>query len=514
MSGGSQTATISHLPDELLSRVLAAAAAKETDGSIDLRRASALPSVCKRWRGLCFDSNDLWQALVLEMPRVEAYTGERQRWLRRKRWLLQRLGPLVRDLCITSNCADHGMVEALLRAALCTLRSLALCMLWGRHVCGVLPQLLALARGRFQALAALEITTSNRKWHLGDQVQLAALQVETNFSRDVVTQVAALGSSLTSLTMQLSRTSLPALAPLRALSGLRQLALHSFDTDAKLQPPPLEWFPCLEQFAFESWSDVEVAGSSFAAARWHAEPQHTLYLLELHCAELAPLLAALQPPAAGPLEHLRLEGPITFAGDAAAVAADLAAAAPRLAAVRALEVSNAQALAPVLQLLLQRLPCLEALVLDRCGLASLPKGEYLSGLQHLSLRRNQLERLPPAVFQATRLLYLELSSNGGLGASLEELQRLLRTMPRLQLLDWQGTGLALKTAQALSAAAAAVRGLTLKLPEFELPDGSVQFPQAEPLVSLAEWLEEAGGSSWSIARPDDDSDGWVPEGDW
>lgn len=142
--------------------------------------------------------------------------------------------------------------------------------------------------------------------------------------------------------------------------------------------------PCHHPLPF-----IQVAGSTFRSANWCASPQRTLCLESLKCSELAPLLAALQPPGAGPLEELCLLKSLNFLRDVPAVAADVAAAAPRLAQLRALEVSLAPcartALAPglggALEPLLRQLPNLEALRLIGCELSSLPDGPYLTGVE-------------------------------------------------------------------------------------------------------------------------------------
>lgn len=142
-----------------------------------------------------------------------------------------------------------------------------------------------------------------------------------------------------------------------------------------------------------------------------------------------------------------------------------------------------------------------------------PPRTLLAGLHTLDLPANELKRLPPALFQATRLSSLQLSGNRGLGASIEELRQLLRTMPRLQLLFWDNTGLLPQTAEALMEAAAGIHGLEIELPDYELLAGSWASSRPEPLVSLEAWLASHGGHSYS-PLPSDTEDDWGSDGDW
>ncbi len=48
-----------------------------------------LSCVSQRWRFLCFNAQELWEAVSLEAPRFEMVPGRRQRWLEGKLWLLQ-----------------------------------------------------------------------------------------------------------------------------------------------------------------------------------------------------------------------------------------------------------------------------------------------------------------------------------------------------------------------------------------------------------------------------------------
>ena len=84
------------------------------------------------------------------------------------------------------------------------------------------------------------------------------------------------------------------------------------------------------------------------------------------------------------------------------------------------------------------------------------------GLRTLSLSRNALRELPPALMQGTRLQQLDLRGNERLRASEAELRQLLQALPDLQLLDLTDTGIGEDSAEAVRAAAAE-RGVTVQV---------------------------------------------------
>lgn len=144
-------------------------------------------------------------------------------------------------------------MEPLLRAAPCTLRSLAL----GMPHLSSLPQLLALARSRFTALATLEVVSTNSMWHFGVAEKDVTQQQVAHVWRDIFLETTAMASTLTELQLQLQFTLLPPLAPLSALQRLRRLTVCG--SHAKLlHPPPLDQFPCLEDYEFANILHVQV----------------------------------------------------------------------------------------------------------------------------------------------------------------------------------------------------------------------------------------------------------------
>ncbi len=76
----------------------------------------------------------------------------------------------MQHLCIVDQSFAQGVIEPLLQAAPCTLRSLQLCMDWGVHLSG-LPQLLTLARVCFPSLVRLELTIAENYHDFGQAAE-------------------------------------------------------------------------------------------------------------------------------------------------------------------------------------------------------------------------------------------------------------------------------------------------------------------------------------------------------
>ncbi|PRW33566.1 carboxypeptidase N subunit 2-like [Chlorella sorokiniana] len=447
MSGGPHTpTTIGHLPDELLSRIWVAAATKQTDGasSIDLR---------------------------LVGPLSRLIPGQRQRWLHGKLRLLTRVGPLVQHLRVVDDSVAQGMVEPLLRAAPCTLRSLSLQTRWGPHL-SQLPAFLALENGCCASLARFELSAQERAGSFDPAAHPLALpgptagRLEAQLLADLIASVAGLAGSLVELKLSLKCVELPSLAPLAALRRLRRLEVAGVSCRVEQPAPVPAQFPCLEEYDLRGIVRMQVAGAAIRQASWVAEPLCTLRLYCPDPAALPALLAALRPPAAGPLERLCIDY-IHLAGDASPAVAAVHACVQHLDCVRELSIHDSTTVPPLLEPLLRQLPRLETLQLTNCKLTALPVGPYLSGLHTLSLAGNSWTELPPAVLLAPRLQYLSLQGSRGLCPSEAVLRQLLHALPELQRLDLSDTSIGKGVAEALQAAAAARGGLTVELPEFQ-----------------------------------------------
>lgn len=174
---------------------------------------------------------------------------------------LQCIGPLVRRIEICDEHVAQGLMQLLLQAVPCTLRSLHLRMRWGTHM-EALPQLLALARSRFASLERLELSAPARVGHVGlaalQQPALAAAQQEVRLVESMLAGIAALAGTLTVLKLSVPAVPLPTLAPLTALQRLRQLVVASSTLPVRMRVPALAQFPCLEQFELQGGLRMEV----------------------------------------------------------------------------------------------------------------------------------------------------------------------------------------------------------------------------------------------------------------
>lgn len=95
-----------------------------------------------------------------------------------------------------------------------------------------------------------------------------------------------------------------------------------------------------------------------------------------------------------------------------------------------------------------------------CCLLSLP---LPAGLRTLNLSGNLLEELPPALLQATALTELILDRNVELGPQQEAVWEMLTALPQLQRLSLAGTAIGCQVSIAALQAAAAQRGVTVRL---------------------------------------------------
>lgn len=127
-----------------------------------------------------------------------------------------------------------------------------------------------------------------------------------------------------------------------------------------------------------SQAEEGAAGHTFTAASWSAAPAGTLRLEGVQVATLPALLAALRPPAAGPLECLLLEDAWPLESGFAAAVAAVEACAPHFQHLRELGIAASAYAAFFLMPLLRQLPRLESLQLTKCSLSDLPAGPYLS----------------------------------------------------------------------------------------------------------------------------------------
>lgn len=180
---------------------------------------------------------------------------------------LQRVGPLVQELHVADRLVAQGMMQPLLQAAPCTLRSLHLSMLWGAHMAS-LPQLLALSRTRFGSLGRLQLSANERLNNFGQHAQqqagVPAAQQEGQLLDAVIAGVTALSGTLTELQWNTPGVEVLSLAPLTALQRLLRLEVAGCSTQARQQVPAPAQFSRLEEFDLRGAFSLEVSRSAAA----------------------------------------------------------------------------------------------------------------------------------------------------------------------------------------------------------------------------------------------------------
>ncbi|KAL4443573.1 hypothetical protein ABPG75_011310 [Micractinium tetrahymenae] len=455
------------LPDELLTYILELVGQSE---------GPSVTLVCKRFRSILFSAPGLWQRYTVLLPSRLAgdvtpqglpTAPQQQAWVDARLSVLQRVAHMVQVLQVRDGDVLEGRGDSGLTARfLCCLSPAAAREVQLEHFYSIpLPAQAMAALAPLTQLQRLELTSDEVPANAASTLcQLSASLRSLFLEADTIplpaAEVLPQLQQLTSLQFwsyqPLPRFDWRLLTALHQLQHLSLCQTHSHD-DAQLEPPPPTTFPAHASFHYSTDErTIKLAGCELHMAQnehsecrpagndeegdEHAAAQRTadesLYLLGMQrLPALCPLLDSLHTPLM-PLRRLYLELCTPVA------AAAVAGCQHQLSTLTALSLAYrgeaaAEGLRAVLQALMEQAPLLAELRITGClggafpdfllhrtalrelhlsfnGLAGLPPGPYLAGLQALTLCDEGLRRLPASLAAASALTSLDVSCNDDL----------------------------------------------------------------------------------------------------